>query len=193
MPNWIPNIKEWKAIKARIRRLEEECQSVNISSNLTDLLIVAEDHRFWMHPGCDPISLVRAFWKNVFLSRREGASTIAMQLVRVISGRYEICVIRKIVEIFLAIRITLLVDKSRLPRMYLLVAYYGWGMNGLKQASSRLEIDISSVSLIQAAEIIARLKYPEPQYPNISRLEKINIRASHILKKYKPVSASSCK
>jgi membrane carboxypeptidase/penicillin-binding protein PbpC len=187
----IPTFEEWRGIKARIRELEKESLSIDVSKNLIELLIAAEDHRFWKHPGFDPISLLRASWRNVCRGRREGASTIAMQLVRVVSGRYNICMIRKIIEIYLAIRITRMVDKRRLPCMYLLVAYYGWGMNGLKQVSSKLKIDISTLSLIQAAEVIARLKYPEPVAPSLSRLKKISIRASHILDRHKSISKSS--
>jgi hypothetical protein len=56
------------------------------SKLMCDILIAGEDHRLAFHPGVDPIALCRAFWKTYFCGTTEGASTIAMQLVRTVSG-----------------------------------------------------------------------------------------------------------
>lgn len=57
-------------------------------------------------------------------------------------------------------------------------------MNGLKQASSRLNVNPASVSLLDAANIIARLKYPEPRRLDEKRRARISWRAKHIIKRY---------
>src|SRR5499426_980857 len=41
--------------------------------------LALEDHRFWSHPGVDPIAVARALWHRLHGTHRSGASTIAMQ------------------------------------------------------------------------------------------------------------------
>lgn len=176
--------KEWQGIKSRVAGIKSATEQMKISPTLVSLLIAAEDHRFAIHPGVDPISLCRAVWRTLICRKREGGSTIAMQLVRVITGRYERTISRKITEIYFAIRLTRLMPKSDVPKLYLSIAYFGWRMNGLKQASLRLNINPACLSLHDAANIIARLKYPEPRRCDNSRLVKISGRTMHIKKRY---------
>lgn len=116
-----------------------------------------------------------------YFVEEEGASTIAMQLVRVLTGRYERTLSRKLLEMYAAMRLTKHINKDEIPRLYLFVAYYGWRMNGLIQASNRLNIDFSNCTDYEAASIVARLKYPEPQKYNQNRHNKILARTKHIL------------
>lgn len=45
--------------------------------------LVAEDRRFYSHPGVDPLASMRAAWQNMRSGRRiSGASTLAMQVAR---------------------------------------------------------------------------------------------------------------
>ena len=174
---------DWQLIKSQLPRIQRESETLNISGVLVKMLIAAEDHRYGKHPGVDLISLCRAVWRSAFCGRREGGSTIAMQLVRVITGQYERTLGRKFAEIFLAIRITRFVSSADLPRLYLVVAYFGWRMNGLAQATQRLSINPSGVSELEAANIVARLKYPEPRRSDERRLTRIRERAIYILRR----------
>lgn len=173
--------KEWQLIKGRVTTIQNESEKLDISPTLVTMLIAAEDHRYGSHPGVDPISICRAVWRSFFCGKREGGSTIAMQLVRVITGRYERTFRRKIAEIYLAMRLTKHVCGAELPKFYLVVAYFGWKMNGLAQASQRLKIDLSNVSELEAANIVAHLKYPEPQRHDEKRLSRIRERTKYIL------------
>ena len=172
---------DWKQIKSQIPIIHRESVKLSISDSLVAMLIAAEDHRYGMHPGVDPISICRAMWRSVFCGKREGGSTIAMQLVRVITGRYEKTLGRKFAEMILAVGLTRLVHSTDLPRLYLVVAYFGWRMNGLAQAAQRLGINPSIISQVEAANIVARLKYPEPHVPDERRLERIRSRTVYIL------------
>ena len=176
--------KEWQNIKFRVEDIKTDTEQMDISPMLIAILIAAEDHRFSNHPGVDLVSLCRAVWRTLFCGKQEGGSTIAMQLVRVITGRYERTMGRKIAEIYFAVRLTRQVPKSDIPKLYLSIAYFGWRMNGLKQASSRLNINPASLSLFDAANVIARLKYPEPRQLDNHRLAKINGRVKYIIKRY---------
>ena len=184
---------EWPNIQNQITKIQANCVNLNISPTLVALLIAAEDHRFGSHPGVDPISLLRAIWKTIFCGKREGGSTIAMQLVRVITGRYERTVRRKITEIYYAIRLTRLLPEHEIPKIYLSMAYFGWHMNGLKQACNRLELNPSSISIKNASNIVARLKYPEPCQIDASRHSKIIKRANHIIRRHETLLLTSPK
>ena len=156
-----------------------------------DLLVVAEDHRYMRHKGVDFIAIIRAGYKSIFLRKIEGGSTIAMQLARVLTGNYERTATRKAKEMLIAYKITKNVPKSEIPRLYLSIAYFGYAMNGIHDVFRKKEINIESITVYQAAEIIARLKYPEPQEYSKIRSIKIENRALYILKRYRKYIAKS--
>lgn len=175
---------EWQHLRNAIDKLDATLVTSDFplpSQDMCQFLIVGEDRRFYYHPGVDPISLCRAVWKTYFCGSLQGASTIAMQIVRTITGRYEKTWQRKMLEIILAVRLTRHIPKNRLPIVYLWIAYYGAGMNNFKQACSRLHLDPRSVDSFEAAKLVARLKYPEPRKYDAERLRKITLRGLHIL------------
>lgn len=179
----------WKIVENKVSSLHNETQYLDVSQTLVDMLIAAENHRFYRHSGVDPIAILRATIRTLVFNRREGGSTIAMQLVRVLTGRYEKTTLRKLVEIMLAIRLTRHVGKSAIPKLYIAVAYYGWRMNGVSEASKRLKLNCADITPLSAAQLIARLKYPEPKRADESRLLRIDKRASYILARSKKLFA----
>jgi membrane carboxypeptidase/penicillin-binding protein PbpC len=176
---YLPIKVEWQRLRDTVDQVESQLAysgSLVPSEQMCKFLIAGEDHRFYRHPGVDLVAICRAAWKTAFCGYRQGASTIAMQLVRTITGQYKRTWQRKIREIVLALRLTQYVEKDRLPILYLWVAYYGWRMNSFDQACSRLQINPRSISELDAAKFVARLKYPEPREGNIDRLKKIQYR-----------------
>ena len=143
-------------------------------------LVACEDKRFHSHRGVDLYSIGRALVRAVTRQSTEGASTITQQLVRVYSGDYRFSVRRKIKEIALATLADELLTKNEQIRLYLYKAYFGWKMNGLNQAAHRLGFP-APFSQADAAEIVARLKYPEPHSPSAVRKLQIQARVTHIL------------
>ena len=175
---------QWRSLRASIDKLESEILNTDLprpTPRMCELLIVAEDHRFDRHPGVDPWALCRAAWKTYFCDSRQGGSTIAMQLVRTISGRREMTWQRKIIEIFLAVRLSRYVPKDRLPILYLWCGYYGWNMDNFSDACSRLQLDPVSSNVSDEAQLIARLKYPQPKGYDAVRMRKIRQRGFHII------------
>src|SRR4029077_12954030 len=148
------------------------------------LLISAEDHRYFSHLGVDPIAVCRAIWRRLTVGKKEGASTIEMQVVRVLTGRFERTLFRKIREMLLASIVTYYVPKRALPAIYLRIAYYGTGMHGFAAACRRLRIDPLSMNAYQAAGLIARLKYPQPRVLHDARCRQIEARIRYILAVY---------
>lgn len=180
----LPIETEWEKLRREVIRLDTKLESGACpipTLQMCELLIAGEDHRFRSHPGVDLIGLIRAIWKTFAFRKRQGGSTIAMQLVRTITGRYEKTWKRKIYEIILAVLLTHHFGRDRLPMWYLCIAYYGWRMNNFRQACIRLKIKPDSADEMKAARLVARLKYPEPSQYKVERIRKIESRARHLV------------
>jgi penicillin-binding protein 1A len=77
-----------------------------IPPQLIHAVLAAEDDAFYEHSGVDVFGLARAVLRNVLSGRKgEGGSTITMQLARGVFLSPEKSARRKLVEIFLALRI----------------------------------------------------------------------------------------
>src|SRR5690606_10812717 len=107
--------------------------------------------------------------------------TVAMQLVRTVTGRYERTIWRKITEIILAVRLTYTFNRNDIIRIYLWVAYYGWNMHGFQQAFEGVSKVTCANSKIGAANLVARLKYPQPRHLDERQLDRISQRVHHLL------------
>lgn|SRR5574341_72304 len=176
--------RDCQKLKAELVRIYSEYgQSMkqDISPRFSDFLIVAEDRRFSTHSGIDVIAVIRAIWKYLLYRQLSGASTIQQQLVRTIQRRYERSFRRKIREMMLACVVSEVMEKYEILDSYLHVAYFGWRMNGLDQACGRLGINIAHPTPQQAATVVARLKYPEPEIPSPKRLQQIANRTQYLL------------
>ena len=148
------------------------------------LLVSGEDHRHGAHPGFDSWAICRALVRRIVSNRREGASTIEQQIVRVITNRFERTLRRKVREVFLASLVASHFPKGLIPSVYLLIGYYGWHMNNYRQACRRLCLNPSTLSLDGASDIVARLKYPEPQVMPSRRSGQIALRKQHLKRLY---------
>ena len=165
-----------------VARLKATAQAPTLEAQC--LLVSGEDHRHGFHRGFDGIALARAAWCTLILGRMQGGSTIEQQIVRVLTGRYERTLSRKLREIYLATLIADYVDKSLTPSLYLSIGYFGWRMQGYYQACSRLALDPGSLTLREAALVVARLKYPEPRCAPPSRRAQIRRRADYLLRRF---------
>jgi len=177
-------VTDWQQICLAVDELEYDLQkfsSMHPSSRMQMLLIVGEDHRLGCHPGVDAIALARAIWCTCFHAKRQGGSTIAMQLVRTLTGNYQRSLSRKFKEIIFAVRLTRKVGSERLPLLYLWCAYYGWRMNTFRTACRQLQLDPAQMTLHDEAELVARLKYPQPRNPGTVRKAAIKRRSCHLI------------
>ena len=177
------NIK-WQTLFEEINKSKQNICIIPKNSELLRLLIAGEDHRFKFHSGVDVIALIRASWKTLILKQREGASTIAMQLVRVLTGKYDKTIDRKLEEMFLAYQLTKYVSRQEILSLYLSAAYFGWNMHDITQACIVLKLNLNTLTLEESASLIARLKYPEPKNISEQRNNQIKNRTKYILKRY---------
>ena len=174
----------WRELRESIDRLETDLmhsRSPLPTDRMVRYLIVAEDRRFGQHFGFDPVALLRAIWKTWWYDTPQGGSTVAMQLVRTLTKHSEPTLRRKLLEIYLAVLTSKYIAQRRLPLLYLWCAYYGWKMNSFTDACRRLGVEPSTASEVEEAELVARLKYPEPKQMTSLRQQQIYRRGLHIL------------
>ena len=173
-------------LKTRLEREIAKLQpDVDCYDKIIDFLVVAEDHRYFHHPGFDVLGICRAIYRNTFQGKMEGASTIEQQLVRVLVEDYRYSYKRKIKEIYLASRLREIADKKTLASVYLEIANYGTDYKGLASILNKFNTNIhEDLPNEVCADVIARLKYPEPRVSNTERIAQIEQRKRHILRLY---------
>jgi penicillin-binding protein 1A len=138
--------------------LDEQRRDVSLSevSPYLRLAVVAvEDHRFYRHPGIDPVGLLRALWRNVRAGRVvEGGSTITQQLARTLFLSTRRTASRKAREALLALMIEQALGKERILELYLNRVYLGGGSYGVEAVSRRLfgkaarDLDLAESALV---------------------------------------------
>ena len=97
--------------------------------------LASEDHRFFDHHGVDVRAVGRALWLDLRARRaRSGASTLTMQLVRMVEPRPR-GLANKLREAVLALRLERALNKQQILEQYLNRAYYGNGAFGIEQAA----------------------------------------------------------
>lgn len=146
------------------------------------MVLILEDRRFFYHYGFDTRAIMREALKALFFRRHGGASTIDMQLVRTLTGYKSITFRRKIYEIMLSILIQFHYSKLDIFRIYLLCAYFGYGLKGAESAALKLYgKQVSDLDVYQTACLAAMLVYPCPKKINKSWEEKVIRRANYVL------------
>ena len=105
-----------------------------VDYTLIEILVAAEDRRFFKHPGFDIFAILRATFFYIFQKKRSGASTVEQQLVRTITQDREYSLKRKMKEVILASALGYRFSKNKIAECYLLSAYYGHNIKGLSGA-----------------------------------------------------------
>lgn len=130
-----------------------------VSNNLLFAIIQIEDRRYYSHHGIDFYAISRAIVKNLTKKKIEGASTIAQQLVRGITGERELKVKRKIREIIIASLISKDFSKHDILIAYVNL-YQFRGCKGVFELCKKKNLNIYNLTTNESAQIAARFKYP---------------------------------
>src|SRR5690606_32738858 len=144
---------------------------VQISPYLIRATIAAEDQRFVMHPGVDPVAIPRAVGHNLQRGRIfSGASTLAMQVVKMQSNRRP-GFAGKIVQAIQAVRLYMRVSDEDILWAYLNKAPYGSNLTGCEAAARRyfgksaLELTLAEAALLaglpRAPGLYMPLRHPQ--------------------------------
>ena len=150
-------------------RLDEQRRDVPLSGiapHLQQAFIAVEDHRFYLHPGIDPIGLARAVYRNTFTGRSEGASTLTQQLARTLFLTNRKSYVRKLREAALSIQLELQLSKAQILELYLNRIYLSAGVYGVENMAQRVfGKPARSLSLAECAFIAGLARAPAALSP----------------------------
>ena len=156
----------------------------DIPKPLQQAFLASEDDRFFEHPGVDYQGLLRAVVNLLKTGERgQGGSTITMQLARNFYLSTEKTYIRKISEIFLAIKIEHELSKQKILELYLNKIYLGnraYGVAAAAQVYYGKSLD--ELNLAQIAMIAGLPKAPS-RYNPIIQPERALTRRDYVLRR----------
>ncbi len=133
---------------------------------LLGAVLAAEDRRFFVHPGIDPLALARAAWQDLRARRIvSGGSTLTMQLARICDPRPR-TVRGKLVQMAEALRLELALSKREILAAYLSRAPMGNRVTGFAAAAEvYLGKPVSQLSPAEAALLAAIPRSPSAANP----------------------------
>ncbi|GEA10155.1 PBP1A family penicillin-binding protein [Alteromonas sp. KUL49] len=150
------------------RRIPVELEEV--PESLINAILATEDSRFYEHYGIDPIGIVRAAVSLIVTGeKRQGASTLTMQLARGFFLTREKTYIRKVKEIFIALHMEQVLTKDEILALYLNKIELGHRAFGFGAAAQvYYGKSLNELTLAQIATIAGLPKAPSVLNP-ISR------------------------
>jgi len=152
--------------------------------------LAAEDHRFYRHPGIDPLSIGRAMLHNLRARRVvEGGSTISMQVAKLLLRSQSRSIVQKSREAVLALRLEHRFTKDAILALYLNLAPYGNRIDGVARAS-RAYFGCAPEQLTPAqAAFLASLPQRPSAFNPLRDPEKARARQKRILARMPLTSA----
>jgi len=133
---------------------------------MRDAVLAIEDARFYHHGGVDYLGVIRAGLANVGESRRQGASTITMQVARNFYLSTEKTFTRKIYEILLALKIEAQLSKDQILELYMNQIYLGQRAYGFASASEiYFGKPLKNITVGEAAMLAGLPKAPSAYNP----------------------------
>lgn len=155
-----------------------------IPPRLVQAFLAAEDDRFFEHPGVDLQGLLRA---GLVLAttgeKRQGGSTITMQLARNVFLTPERSFTRKIKEILLALKIERELNKQQILELYLNRIFLGNRAYGVGAAAQvYFGKDVAQLSLGEMATLAGLPKAPSRDNP-IADPRRAQERRDYVLRR----------
>ncbi|HWQ09281.1 MAG TPA: transglycosylase domain-containing protein, partial [Holophaga sp.] len=150
-------------------------------------LVATEDADFMSHGGVSARGLVRAGWNFVtsFGQRREGASTLTMQLIRTVTARRQKRLDRKLKEIILARKLEKAYTKKQILELYANEVYFGGGRHGIEAAAkyyfgkSAPQLGVEECALL--AGMVQSPNWYNPYNPDPKARAAALARRNHVL------------
>ena len=155
-----------------------------VPQQLKNAVIAAEDERFYEHPGIDYVGVMRAAWANLVAGgRRQGASTITMQVARNFFLSSEKTLTRKLYEALLAFKIEHSLSKEQILELYVNQIYLGQRAYGFAAASQiYYGKALGQLSLAETAMLAGLPKAPSLYNP-ISNPQRAKVRQQYVLRR----------
>ena len=108
---------------------------VLIAPKVAEAVLQYEDRWYWWHPGVNPAALIRSAKATFSGERRQGGSTISMQLARKIYDIDSRSIVGKLQQIAAAFWLEARYSKRDILEAYLNFAPYGGNIEGVGAAS----------------------------------------------------------
>ncbi|MGR3379145.1 penicillin-binding protein 1C [Salipiger abyssi] len=133
-----------------------------------DMLVAYEDKRFFDHSGVDTIATARAAWQGLRAGRIvSGASTLTMQVARLLEDGSTGAWRGKLRQVRLALALERRLSKAQILQLYLELAPYGGNVEGLRAASlAWLGKEPARLTPAEAALLVALPQAPESRRPD---------------------------
>lgn len=170
------------ATYARERRVM--LQEGEIPEVVEQAVIAAEDGNFFRHGGFDALGVVRAVVANVRSGEKaEGASTITMQLARMLYLTREKLWRRKVEETFLAVELEKNLTKQQILTLYCNLVNLGHGRYGV-EAAARFYFNkpAGELTLVEAASLAGIIQRPS-DYSPYRRPDSVTQRRNYVLRR----------
>jgi len=157
-------------------------------------VIATEDRTFYNNAGVDKRAVARALVQNARAEDEvSGASTITMQLVRLVAfegeERYEASLDRKLREVHLAAELDERMSKTQILEAYLNLAYFGRGAYGVEAAARRyFGVPARELGLAESAFIAGLPQAPSALEP-LSNSSGARARQAVVLERLVAVGA----
>ena len=153
-------------------------------------LLALEDKRFYWHPGVDPLAVGRAAVTNVLRGRRvSGASTLTLQLVRVLEPRPR-TLGSKLIESFRATQLELRLSKQEILAAYLQFVPYGRNMEGVEAAAlAYFGHRATHLSAAEMATLLAVPQNPNRRYPSPDNTARLTAARDEVARRLVEVGA----
>jgi penicillin-binding protein 1A len=157
-----------------------------VPAQLKNAILAAEDERFYQHAGIDYIGVVRAAYANLISGgRRQGASTITMQVARNFFLSSEKTLNRKLYEAMLAFKIEHSLSKDQILELYINQIYLGQRAYGFG-AASQIYFG-KALGELNTAEIamLAGLPKAPSLYNPVANPQRAKQRQQYVLRRMK--------
>ena len=147
-------------------------------------ILAAEDERFYQHQGVDYVGVVRAAYSNLLAGgRRQGASTITMQVARNFFLSTEKTLTRKLYEVLLAYKIESTLTKDQILELYVNQIYLGQRAYGFAAASQiYFGKALKDLSIGEAAMLAGLPKAPSGYNPVVNP-KRAKARQAYVLRR----------
>ncbi|MEO8716660.1 MAG: penicillin-binding protein 1A [Burkholderiales bacterium] len=164
------------------RRVLVDIKDVPVA--LTNAIVAAEDERFYQHAGIDYVGVARAAYANLLTGgRRQGASTITMQVARNFFLSSEKTLTRKLYEVLLAVKIERNLNKDQILGLYVNQIYLGQRAYGFASAArTYFGKTLDKLTLAEAAMLAALPKAPSSYNP-IANPQRAKQRQLYVLRR----------
>ncbi|HJW73246.1 MAG TPA: PBP1A family penicillin-binding protein [Geothrix sp.] len=159
----------------------------DIPKAFINALVATEDTDFWNHGGVSARGLARSGWNFVTSlgRRREGASTLTMQLIRTVTAKRQKRLDRKLKEIILARKLEKAYSKKQIMEMYANEVYFGGGRYGIEAAAEFYFGKSAPQLLVEECAVLAGLvqnpNWYNPYNPDPRARAAAKARRNHVL------------